>query len=225
METRKQDVKKFKIRRSVEFSSATARCILWRFNGHSHGETCIQQIRPPDKSKCWKKRMVTQSTRVSSHKREAVFSIVRKIYGRERDDPMDDLDVNMAIWGIFLNATLRAAVHLEPDHEANLRYVLCNSVGQSFHKTGKLISEQKEITGVSTHNFRELTWMSTGFCAAELIRSPTPKPSSSPTLCSVWEKLEMILLRHGRAKLNGIQKTITSRIWIELTVCRRSSSG
>ena len=34
------DEKKFKIRRSVEFSSATARCILWRIHGHSHGETC-----------------------------------------------------------------------------------------------------------------------------------------------------------------------------------------
>ena len=37
-ETRKQDEKKFKIRRSVEFSSATARCIPWRADGHSHGE-------------------------------------------------------------------------------------------------------------------------------------------------------------------------------------------
>ena len=33
------------------------------------------------------------------HRTEAVFSIVRKIYEREPDDPMDDLDVNMAIWG------------------------------------------------------------------------------------------------------------------------------
>ena len=43
------------------------------------------------------------------HHTEAVFSIVREIYGREHDDPMDDLDVNMAIWGIFLNATLRSS--------------------------------------------------------------------------------------------------------------------
>ena len=35
----------------------------------------------------------------------------------------------------------------------------------------------------------------------------------------------MILLQLGRAKLNCIRKTITSRIWIESTVCRRSSSG
>ena len=36
---------------------------------------------------------------------------------------MDDLDVNMAIRGIFLNTTLQAAVHLGQDYEANLRYV------------------------------------------------------------------------------------------------------
>ena len=46
---------------------------------------------------------------------------------------MNDLDVNMAIWGIFLNTSLQAAVHLGQDHEANLRYVknhFWNSVGQ-----------------------------------------------------------------------------------------------
>ena len=48
--------------------------------------------------------------------------------------------------------------------DANLRYVknhLWNSVGQLFIETGKLIREQKEITGVNTMNFKELTWMST----------------------------------------------------------------
>ena len=54
---------------------------------------------------------------------EAVFSIGGKIYERGPDDPMDDLDVKMAIWGIFLNTTLRAAVHLGQDHDANLRFV------------------------------------------------------------------------------------------------------
>ena len=39
-ETWKQDQKKFKVRRIVEFSSAAARCIPWRVDGHSHGETC-----------------------------------------------------------------------------------------------------------------------------------------------------------------------------------------
>ena len=81
------------------------------------------------------------------HHTEAVFSIVRKIYGREHDDPLDDLDVNMAILGIFLNATLRAEVHLGQDYEANSRFVkdhIWESVGQLFNEAGKLISEQKK---------------------------------------------------------------------------------
>ena len=80
------------------------------------------------------------------HHMEAVLSIVRKIYERGPDDPMDDLDVSMTIWSILLNTTLRAAVHLGQDYEANLRYVknhLWNSVGKLFNETGKLISEQK----------------------------------------------------------------------------------
>ena len=63
--------------------------------------------------KAGKIQLVTIDTSLQRqiHHTEAVFSIVREIYGREHDDPMDDLDVNMAIWRIFLNATLRAAVH------------------------------------------------------------------------------------------------------------------
>ena len=76
----------------------------------------------------------------------AVFSIVRVIHRREHDGPVNDLDVDMAIWGIFLSSILRAAVHLGQDHDANLHYVknhLWNGVGLYFHDTGKLISEQK----------------------------------------------------------------------------------
>ena len=52
---------------------------------------------------------------------DAVFDIVKKIYGRESNNPMKDLDVNVAIWGVFMNATLGAAVRLGDDHDANLR--------------------------------------------------------------------------------------------------------
>ena len=138
--------------------------------------------------------MVTQSTHVSPATvphTEAVFSIVRRIYGREHDDFVGDLDVNIATWSIFLNATLGAAVHLGQDCEANLR-------------------------PVKNHLWDSVQWTNT---------IDTPKPTSSPTLYSVWEKWEMILWQPGRAKFKGIRKTITSRIWIESTACRRSSSG
>ena len=151
---------------------------------------------------------------------------MREIYGRGRDDPVDDLDVNMDIWRIFLNATLQTAVHLEQDDEAHLRYVknhLWSSVKQLVNETGTLIRGQTEITGVNKIDFEELRGCRQAYRAAKLISTPTPKPTSSRTLYSVRWKWEMILLRPGREKLNGIRETITSKKWIESTACRRSS--
>ena len=95
---------------------------------------------------------------------EAVFSIVKKIYEREPDGPMEDLDVNAAVWGIFLNATLQAAVHVGQNYEENLRFAknhLWSTAEQLFNETGKLIRDPTEITGVTTIDFKELTWRST----------------------------------------------------------------
>ena len=122
------------------------------------------------------------------HHTEAVFSIVRRIHGREHDDPVDDLDVNMAIWGIFLNTTLRAGVHLGQDHEANLRYVknhVWNCVGKLFNEVAKLISEQTEITGENTINFKELTWMSTSLLCSQAYQVTNAKACvfSDSVLC------------------------------------------
>ena len=116
--------------------------------------------------------MVTQSTRVSSHSSSHGSSLLDRqgIYGREHEDPVDDVDVNMAIWGIFLNTTLRAAVHLGQDHEANLRYVknhFWNSVGQLFNENEKLFGEQKEITDVRTIHFKDFRWMSTSLLCSK----------------------------------------------------------
>ena len=137
------------------------------------------------------------------------------IYGREHDDFVDDLDVNIAIWNIFRNATLRAAVHLGQDYEVNLRSVkkkLWNSVGQFFRETGKLISDSHEITGIRTIEFQDPTWMSTSLLCSKAYQITNTKTFvfSDSVLCV--GKWEMILLRPRRAKLNGIRKTITSRI-------------
>ena len=112
------------------------------------------------------------------HHTEAVFSIVREIYGRRHDDTMDDLDVSMAIWSIFLSATRQAAVHLGKVYKANLRYVknhLWNNVKQLLNETGKLISGQTEITGVNTIDFEELRWMSTSLLCSQAYRFTNAK--------------------------------------------------
>ena len=92
---------------------------------------------------------------------EKVFSIVRKIYDRKPTDDMKDLDVNTAIWSIFMSVTLQAAVHLGPDYSMNLRSVKnqsSKSLEQSFRTTERLIKGQTETTGVSTINWDQRTW-------------------------------------------------------------------
>ena len=49
--------------------------------------------------------------------------MVRKIYGKPPGDPVEDLNVFWAIWRMFMNTTLRAAVHLGNDYDTNLRFV------------------------------------------------------------------------------------------------------
>ena len=122
------------------------------------------------------------------HHTEAVFSIVRRIYGREHDDPMDDLDVTMAIEGMFLNTSLRAAVRLGQDHEANLRYVQNHfwvSVGLLLNENEKLIGEQKEITVVSTIIFKDCEWTSTSLWCSKAYQITNAKAHvfSDSVLC------------------------------------------
>ena len=94
------------------------------------------------------------------HHMENVFSIVRQIYGRSPTDDLNDLDENNAMWGIFMNVTLQAAVHLGRDYEANLRFTenqLLESVKLLFHVTEKLIKDQTEISGLTTIDYNERT--------------------------------------------------------------------
>ena len=235
-ETWEQVEKKFEIRRSVEFSSTTARCIPWRVDGHSNGVTChnrrrIRRCGPfriwnlecsrrgsDGETHCFKKATGKPNASSKSdqlgnpkaarkewshnlhvspatiHHSEAVFSNDRKIYGREHDDPKDDLDVKKAVWSVFLNTTLQAAVHLGQDYEANVRFVknhFWNSVGQLFNeKVKKLISEQTEITCVSKHNnFKELTRMSRSILCSKAFQITNAKTNVFSDSCSVWEKL------------------------------------
>ena len=84
---------------------------------------------------------------------EKVFSVVRKIYDRKPTDKLKDLDVNTAIWDVFMSVTLQAAVHLGRNYSINLRSVKNQSskfVKQLFCTTEKLTQEQTEIAGLST---------------------------------------------------------------------------
>ena len=95
---------------------------------------------------------------------EKVYSIVRQIYGRSPTDDLNDLDVNNAVWGTFMNVTLQAAVHLGRDYMGNPPFTknqLLMSAKQLFQMTGKLIKDQTEISGLTTINYKEPAWRST----------------------------------------------------------------
>ena len=75
---------------------------------------------------------------------EKVHSIVRKKYGRSPTDDLNDFDMHTTVWGIFMNVTLQAAVHLGRDYMETLRFTknqLLKSVKQVFQVTEKLIEK------------------------------------------------------------------------------------
>ena len=100
-----------------------------------------------------------------------VFSMVRKIYGKQPGDPTEDLNVNLTIWGIFMN-TLRPAVHLGKRpwqfkrHDKNLRFKT---------ETEKQISGHTETAGISLINFQDLRWMSTSLLHSRAYQYSTAK--------------------------------------------------
>ena len=70
--------------------------------------------------------------------------MVRKVYESPAGDPVEDLDVIVAIWGVFMNATLKAVIHLGNDHDVNLR----NGQNSSWRTTGQLFGDlEKLISG------------------------------------------------------------------------------
>ena len=161
-----QDEINLENRRSVEFSCAAARCIPWRVDGHSNGETCrntknqemwtFPNQKPGVKKRQWRethgletatvkpnassesdhsenlKAERTEWPHVSRYSSSHGSSHLdrQEIYGPEVDDLVDDLDLNMA--------------NLEHISEFTIR------VEQLFNETGKLTSEQTEVTGVNT---------------------------------------------------------------------------
>ena len=78
--------------------------------------------------------------------------------------------MNVAILGVFMNVSLKAAIQLRNNHDVNLRYVknyFWRSTGQLFGEIENLISCQTETTGISLIDSKDLRWISTS-----LLHSP-----------------------------------------------------
>ena len=85
---------------------------------------------------------------------EEVYSDVRQKFGRQPEDDMLEIDVNMVIWGIFMSATMKAAVHLGQYYQENSRTTKntdFDNIKRLFQISQKLIMDQcHEIDGIST---------------------------------------------------------------------------
>ena len=120
---------------------------------------------------------------------EKVFSIVRQRYGHGPTDQMKDLDENTSFWRIFMSVPLQAAVHLGKDHTENLRSTKnqpLKSLRQLFQVTERLITDQTEISGLTTIDWQQAMWRERRLCRlTELfnLQLPKPAPFSDSVLC------------------------------------------
>ena len=89
---------------------------------------------------------------------EKVFSIARQRYGRSPKDQMKNLDVNTATWGKLTSVALQAAVHRGKDYaeilQASKNQPL-KSLKQLCQVTERLITDEREITGLTTIDWQQ----------------------------------------------------------------------
>ena len=118
-----------------------------------------------------------------------VYSIVRQNYGRS---PTDDLG---------------------QDYMENLRFAknqLLKSLKELFRVTEKLIKDQREITGLTTVDYKQATCGDRRLChVIKLLSLRMPKPTSSH---QVWEVSVTNQSKPGKTKLDGIWELAISKI-------------
>ena len=130
---------------------------------------------------------------------------------------------------IFLSVTLQAAVHFGTSYTENLRSTKNQSkksLRQSFQVTQKLITDQTEITGITTIDWRQLVWRETTQLTDRAVQFATAKTYvfSGSVLClggistepdKAWESQDlMVLVKH-----------VALKNWIGSTRNRWNSSG
>ena len=131
---------------------------------------------------------------------------------------LNDLDVNNAVWSIFMNVTLEAAVHLGRDYLESLWFTknqLLKSAKQLFQMTEQLIMDQTEIGGLTTIDFKEPTWRSTALLCDKAIEITNAKTYLRglgalsgkyqwPTSRSLEEQIKLYLKNRFLKDLNRI---------------------
>ena len=150
---------------------------------------------------------------------EKVYSILRQVHGRRPTDDLNELDVNNAVRGIFMNVTLQAQFILVETmwRIYDLPRIKSWSQRNSYSKWLKSWSwiRQKSVVWPRLI-IKNLRGGGRLYCVTKRLRLRMPKPMSSPTRCSVWEVSVTNQSNPGWTKLDGIWKIVISMNWIEL---------
>ena len=145
-----------------------------------------------------------------------------------QNDEMEQINTNAMIRGLFLSATMQAAVHLGKDDQENLR----TTNNTDFDKikplldiTPKLIVDQEhdihiyiyiEIYGIYLIDWDTIPWGQVLCCATLLSSCGQQKSTSSRIRCFVSEA--ELLGTHdlwclGKTKLNGFRNLLSIVSW------------
>ena len=120
--------------------------------------------------------MVTQSTRVSSHSTQYGSSSLLDRQGDRRTRTRWPYEWFGCEYGYLgqISEYQSSSSHFILDKTMTRIYIMWRiifgTVWDLFHETEKLISEHEEITGVSTKDFHDATWMSTSLLCEKASR-------------------------------------------------------
>ena len=149
--------KRIQSRRSVEFSSVAKRCNFQReyeetrsgrrrtgnswFSLKIHtvrGDSSLQETQTP-KAKTKFGHTISMYLQTAYRTWRRFSSIARQRYGLSPRDKMENLDVDAAIWCIFMPVTLQAAFHLGTDCTENLRSAKSDSEADHLPNWNSLV--------------------------------------------------------------------------------------
>ena len=99
-------------------------------------------------------RLFPRNLDMSPSNVEKTYSYVRRKLGRPQDDKMERINTNAMICGSFMDASMKAAVHVGIDYEAIVRVTRTpefSEIRPSLSLTQKeVVDQQNEIFGIAT---------------------------------------------------------------------------
>ena len=241
-ETWREGNKKFKTRRSVEFSRKVERCTLWRIDGWSSGGNLPRQIKVRKimglfwiwiMEQSWAKPVA--SRKLEDENGHIIFICLQQLYlaWRKSIRSYDKFtaEVQRMIWMTSTRTPLYG-VYSWMSH-SKLQFILVETIWENLRLVcGIVVPSDKVGWGSDKNQWPDHDWLQRAY--VEIDDDDATWQSDwdyeCPNLClrrlgAVWGVSAPNQSKPGRTKLNGIWKLAISKIWIESMESRRNSSG